>query len=104
MVRLSYPDSQRAILSRLARLLYLEKCVVQDAYWNGPQGLRLTLAVNLEILQPLRRLKVFRGFGRVLWGEAEARWVLQHFPDLEEFGGVELDEAAKRLLKRLKVQ
>ncbi|KAG0042191.1 hypothetical protein BGZ83_000788 [Gryganskiella cystojenkinii] len=105
-------DLQRRglILTQLARLESLESLnLSMNLLWTRfpdenerPQGcLSLDLENGLDQLKTLRRLRTIIGPGLKLskWKVAEARWVIEYWVRLRAFEGIDLTNAARKLLR-----
>ncbi|KAG0042668.1 hypothetical protein BGZ83_000197 [Gryganskiella cystojenkinii] len=107
-------SSQSMILSRLSELKELvaldldmtnikyhpEQITIPRDEWSK-YCLHLSLERGLDALKSLRQLERFRGpcSGATSWTEAEARWMLEHWPRLREMDSIELEEETKLLLR-----
>jgi hypothetical protein len=109
---------QPLILTRLAQLTRLEVLnlsmfSLRNHPWKGilvehcqASCLRLNLGLGLDCLKSLRRLRSIEGPKSLdaPWNEAEARWVQDHWKNLERLAGFDVHKSVTKILgPRIKV-
>ncbi|KAG0045064.1 hypothetical protein BGZ83_009679 [Gryganskiella cystojenkinii] len=113
---------QPLLLTRLSELVSLERWVIRSSGFSPDPLLgrphlhphrrhrrraddvfQLTLDKGLDYLKTFRKLRFFQSAVRVTWGEAEADWVLDNWPDLQGLSNIDLNPEARLLLEHIKV-